>query len=135
MLKERYECPCCLTAIDLLNSTRPFKPVSASIQALPTVKSGSESNVGTQSLQEVAHDNTLWVCVCGGEFPPSFSGRDSVSTFVFSPRKSPQWRKIHYPMHFYPCSSFQWIQLIECYAEFSLEESLNESCLDTETQK
>lgn len=72
VLRDRFQCPCCLLAIDLWNSTRPPRPVSSSIQALPSLDA-NRANVGTQSLQQVVQSNTVWVCV-GGWFPPSFSG-------------------------------------------------------------
>lgn len=64
-LKGRFQRPRCLFTIDLWNSTRPPKPVSGSIQALPSLDV-NQANAGTWSLQEVAHDNILWVrmCVC-----------------------------------------------------------------------
>lgn len=51
-------------SVDLWNSTRPPRPVSGSIQAVPSLDV-NQANVGTRCLQEVAHDNTLQEAAVG----------------------------------------------------------------------
>lgn len=60
----------------------------------------NQANVGTQCLQEVAHDNTLRECV-GGWFPLSFSG--ALSVLLFLSLLSLQAKKKYFyfpPVHF-----------------------------------
>lgn len=72
--------------------------MSSSIQAVPSLDV-NQANVGTQCLQEVAHDNTLRECV-GGWFPLSFSG--TLSVLLFLSLLSLQAKRYFYfpPVHF-----------------------------------
>lgn len=53
--------------------------MSSSIQAVPSLDV-NQANVGTQCLQEVAHDNTLRECV--GGMVSSLLFRRTVSAFI-----------------------------------------------------
>lgn len=94
MLKGRFPCLRCLLTIDLWNSTRPPKPVSSSIQVLPSLDV-NQANVGTWSLQEVAHDNTPWVrvCVCERGVASSFLFLPTVGGFFSLSKVNPQSRE------------------------------------------